>query len=138
MKELWLVLLLTCPAQVFGHTWQSDRKSKDCFKTAMTQSAMDVCANEEAERAEAKLDETYHQLLSLAKKDPNAVAKIRKAEAAWIAYRNAYIDAMYPATDKQAEYGTMFPMEVDLLGAQLARQQTKALDDVIKTYTQNE
>ena len=135
MKALGLVLLLTCTASAgFG---QTDQKSKDCFKTAMTQSAMDVCANEEAQRAGGQLDNTYQQLLTLAKKDPMAIAKIKKAEAIWISYRQAYIDAMYPATDKQG-YGTAFPMEVDLLEADLTRQQTKALQEIIRTYTDAE
>ncbi|MGH9734177.1 MAG: lysozyme inhibitor LprI family protein [Candidatus Acidiferrales bacterium] len=133
MKALWLILLLACTALTgFG---QANQKSTDCFKTAMIQSTMDECANEEAHRAEAQLDKTYQQLLTLANKDPMAIAKIKKAEAIWISYRQAYIDAMYPANDKQAEYGTMFPMEIDLLGAQLTRAHTKALQEIIKTYT---
>lgn len=133
MKGLWLVLLLSGTAStVFG---QADQKLKNCFKTAMTQYAMDACANEEAQRAEEQLNKTYQQLMTLAKKDPIAITKIEKAEAIWISYRNAYIDAMYPANDKQAEYGTMFPMEVDLLEAQLTNEQTKALQEIIKTYT---
>jgi uncharacterized protein YecT (DUF1311 family) len=47
-------------------------------------------------------------------------------------YRDAYIDAMYPAKDKQAEYGSMFPMEVDLLAAKLTRQQIGALQDILR------
>ena len=41
---------------------------------------------------------------------------------------------MYPAEDKQAEYGSIFPMEVELLGAKLTRQQTAALREILKQY----
>jgi uncharacterized protein YecT (DUF1311 family) len=48
-----------------------------------------------------------------------AVAKIKAAERAWITYRDAYMDATYPAKDKQAEYGPIYPMEANLLRAKL-------------------
>jgi len=74
----------------------------------------------------------YKLLLTKVSGDALATAKIRAAEKAWTAYRDAYIEAMYPAKDKQAEYGSIFPMEVDLLGAKLTRQQISALRDILR------
>ena len=48
--------------------------------------------------------------------------------------RDAYTEAMYPAKDKQSEYGTSFPMEVDLLSAKLSRQQINALHDLVEQH----
>ena len=106
-----------------------------CIQKAKTQAAMDACANGEAKRADAELKRVYSELLSRAKSNSDAVAKIRKAERAWIVYRDAYLDAMYPAKDKQAEYGSMFPMEADLLKARLTRQQIAALRTMLKQYS---
>ena len=53
---------------------------------------------------------------------PEAAAKIKTAQRAWIAYRDAYMGAMYPAKDKQAEYGSIYPMEADLLRAKLTQR----------------
>jgi len=39
---------------------------------------------------------------------------------------------MYPAKDKQAAYGSIFPMEVDLSYAKLTRDQISALRDILK------
>jgi len=48
--------------------------------------------------------------------------RFKAAERAWIAYRDAYMGAMYPAKDKQAEYGSIYPMEADLLRAKLTQR----------------
>jgi uncharacterized protein YecT (DUF1311 family) len=133
MKFIWLLCLITSNSCLcFG---QASEQYRACSQKAMTQTDMHICANEEATRVDAELNRVYRDLLSKAKKDPVALAKIRAAERAWIAYRDAYIDAMYPAKDKQAHYGSMFPMEVDLLGAKLTRQHIAALEEMLKQYS---
>jgi uncharacterized protein YecT (DUF1311 family) len=98
---------------------------------------MNVCANEEAGRVDTQLNEVYGKLLVHAASQTGAVEKIKAAERAWVAYRDAYIEAMYPAPDKQAEYGSMYTMEVNLLRARLTRQQVTALQDLLRQYTAN-
>lgn len=126
-----IVTTATC-SLVFGQN--SDELSR-CMCTAKTQLAMNVCAGEEAKRAEAQWNDVYQQLQSAAGKTPGAVEKIRAAEKAWVAYRDAYIEATYPANDKQAAYGSMFPMEVLLLQADFAQQHTNALREMLKHYS---
>jgi uncharacterized protein YecT (DUF1311 family) len=101
-----------------------------CIKNAMAQNEMHVCANEEAIRVDSELNRVYKLLLSKVRGNPLATAKIKAAQKAWIRYRDAYIQAMYPESDKQAKYGSIFPMEVDLLGAKLSWQQIEALKDI--------
>jgi uncharacterized protein YecT (DUF1311 family) len=100
-----------------------------CNNDAQTQVAMNACASDEAARADAQLNDIYGTLLQKAA-DTTAATKIRVAERAWIAYRDAYIDAMYPAENKQAEYGSVYPMEIALLRAKLTRIQIAALQDL--------
>jgi len=102
----------------------------ECSKNAMAQHEMHVCANEEAIRVDSELNRVYKLLLSKIRGNPLATAKIKAAQKAWIRYRDAYIQAMYPENDKQAKYGSIFPMEVDLLAAKLSRQQIEALKDI--------
>jgi uncharacterized protein YecT (DUF1311 family) len=96
---------------------------------------MNRCASEEAKRADDELNATYRTLLSKAAAQPEAVAKIKAAERAWVAYRDAYIDAMFPAKNKQAEYGSAYPMLVNLIRAKLTRQQIAALKDLLDQYS---
>ncbi len=45
---------------------------------------------------------------------------------------------MYPAADKQKEYGSIYPMEVDLLGAKLTREHIQAIKDLSKSGDEHE
>lgn len=108
-------------------TDDASQQYKACDKMAKTQFAMDVCASEELKRADTELDRVYGDVLSSSKSDPIASAKVVAAQKTWQAYRDAYIDALYPAKDKLANYGSIYPLEVDMLRASLARQQIEAL-----------
>jgi uncharacterized protein YecT (DUF1311 family) len=105
-----------------------------CNDKANTQVEMNACASEEARRADNDSDEIYRLLLSKAASQPEAVAKIKAAERAWVAYRDAYMDAMYPAENKPVEYGSIYPLEANLLRAKLTRQQAAALKELLKRY----
>jgi len=111
---------------------QDSAAYRACSKQAITQHAMNVCANEQAKRVTDELNKTYDLLLSKLRGNPVATTKIQAAHSSWVAYRDAYIDAMYPAKDKQTEYGSIFPMDVDLLTAKLNRQQIVALQEILR------
>jgi hypothetical protein len=48
------------------------------------------------------------------------------------------MDATYPAANKLAEYGSIYPMEADLLRATLTAHQATALGDLLQQYTGGE
>jgi uncharacterized protein YecT (DUF1311 family) len=130
MRYLVITFLLTSlPALA-----QDSARYRACNDKAKTQTEMNACANEEASRVDAQLNDVYRKLLTQAASQQGAVEKIKAAERAWIAYRDAFIDAMYPAKDKQAEYGTIYPMEADLLRAKLTERQVTALKELFQQY----
>ena len=108
-----------------------------CSNRAKTQLALDVCASNFDAKFETTLNLVYNKLLLAARANPITVRKIRNAERAWVAYRDDFVNATYPATDKQAAYGSIYPMEVDLLRAKLARCQISALTDLLGSYTRS-
>ena len=95
---------------------------------------MDYCADTEYRRADSEMNDVYQHLLSVADKAPRATAKIKAAEIAWIKYRDAYMEALYPAEDKQLAYGSIYPMEYAEFRTALTREHTKALRDLITQY----
>jgi uncharacterized protein YecT (DUF1311 family) len=111
---------------------QDSATYRACSQQANTQSEMNACASDEAKRADDELNKVYKLLLAKIRGNPVAAPKLRAAQRAWVAYRDAYIEAMFPAKDKPAEYGSMFPMEVNLLTAKLTRQQISALRDILR------
>ena len=124
MRRVAIILLV-----IFGpHSYGQDTATfKECVDKAQAQSELNKCASDEAARADTELDAAYKKLLAKIAGDSLAIAKVREAEKAWLRYRDAYIEAMYPAQDKQLAYGTEYPMDVNLLRAKLTREDLAAL-----------
>ena len=93
----------------------------------MTQSEMNRCAGADASEADAKLDHVYQRLLSKTKGDDNATKKLRAAQRAWVAFRHAQLQALFPAEDKQREYGSIYPMCYAQLAAAMTKERTAQL-----------
>jgi len=131
----WLVVAFLMTVISFACFAQDSAEYRACSDKANTQSEMTACASDEAARVDAKLKTTYRALLARVTSQPEALAKIKAAERAWIAYRDAYIEATYPAEDKAIEYGSIYPLDVNLLRAKLTRGQVAALEDMLLHYT---
>ena len=78
-------------------------------------SAITDLATEEAEMARL-LD----RLTSQAAGKPDAIATLDRVQAAWLAYRDAQVQAMWPFPAR-ASYGSAYPMCVDDVKAQLTK-----------------
>ena len=111
---------------------QNSPKFRACSEKATAQPELNACAADEAKRVDAELNRVYRELLAKNSDDPAAAEKIKKAQRAWVAYRDAYVEAMFPAEDKQAEYGSMYPMEVDQILATLTHRQVDALKELTR------
>jgi uncharacterized protein YecT (DUF1311 family) len=61
-------------------------------------------------KADAEMNSIYRKVLAENKKDRLFVQKMRAAQRAWVAFRDAHLESLYPATDKRAAYGSVHPM----------------------------
>lgn len=113
---------------------QNSAHYRACSQRARTQLQMNACGSEEAARADNRLNDLYNKLLTQAAGEKDAVEKIKAAENAWIGYRDAFIEAMYPAGDKTGEYGSIYPLQASLLRARLTRRQITALQELLQQY----
>ena len=114
---------------------QNPAEFEDCVdKSTQTQSEINNCARDEVTRADSELNAAYKRLLATIAGDSLAIAKLREAERAWLRYRDAYIEAVYPAKDKQLAYGSEYPMDVNLLRAKLTREHLVAIRYLITEY----
>jgi len=105
----------------------------DGDKNAKTQAELNECAGNDLKHADDELNATYQQLLKKAGNDAVALRKIKAAQRAWVLFRDAQIEAFYPAEDKQKEYGSVFPMCADLLLADLTKERTKMLKEMLNS-----
>ena len=76
---------------------------------AQTQSNMNQEACAQYKKADQALNATYAKVLKDYTRDPQFLAKLKQAQRAWIAFRDAHLEASFPKTDKQAEYGSAYP-----------------------------
>jgi uncharacterized protein YecT (DUF1311 family) len=128
-SRIFAVTLLFVPLLI--RQQQPPKTFADCDKTAHTQADLTECASTEYKTAEDELNSTYQQLLRKTAGDRVAVQQINSAQKAWVAFRDAQIAALYPAEDQQKEYGTVFPMGTNLALANLTRNRTRILRQML-------
>ena len=105
MQFSWaLVTLLLLPTQLSSSTPQT------CFETAKTQSELNECAENGMKAAKQELYAVYQQILRNKKDEKEFLVKLTKAQQAWLIFRDAELDAIFPKTDKPTEYGTVYHM----------------------------
>jgi len=97
----------------------------------MAQSEMNRCADLDARKADADLNHVYQELLSKLKSDENATKKLRAAQRAWVAFRDAHLQEVYPAQDKQREYGSMYPMCYAEIATAITKDRTAQLRRIL-------
>ena len=77
---------------------------------AQTQADLDQQSCGQFHKADASLNATYSKILKEYGKNAQFVSKLKAAQRAWLAFRDAELEARFPKPDKQAEYGTVYPM----------------------------
>ena len=126
---------MRCP----WHSWlllsasggaQESKESKACFDKANTQMDMNVCADDELKRADGDLNQAYQGLLAKLKADSVATQKLRAAQRAWLGFRDAHLEELFPGKDK-SQYGSVYPMASALASAEVTRERTRMLDAML-------
>lgn len=112
---------------------QSSAQFQTCNKSAKTQLALDTCASAELTLRNKQMQSVYSEILSRAAGQPSTLAKVKAMQQAWLAYAGAYLNAMYPASNKQAEYGSIYPMEAALARSALVQRHTVDLQGLLTT-----
>lgn len=102
-----------------------------CWKTATTQAEMNRCADLDARGTDADLNAVYKKLLWRLKGNDNATKKLRLAQRAWVAFRDAHLQELFPAQDKQREYGSIFPMCYAQAATAMTKERTAELRRIL-------
>ncbi len=63
---------------------------------AQTQAELNRAACVRLKNADAELNRLYQQILAAKAKEVDFVAALKKAEAAWIAFRDAHLTSIFP------------------------------------------
>jgi uncharacterized protein YecT (DUF1311 family) len=123
---LLIGLALTTPLSHAADSLQT------CLDTAITQDAMNACARRELEKADRELDRIYRELERRYKDDPAFIGRLRTAERAWVAFRNAQFAMKFPHGDELSYYGSVFPMCQGLYLQELTNDRVTMLKEWLK------
>lgn len=115
------VLVLVSPTLLAG------ADPKDCMETATTQLERNQCATKHLKAANDELNRVYQSILNRYKNDRQFLVKLRNAQQAWQKFRDAELEAKFPFEDKQARYGSLYPMCANLFLAQRTHERIKDL-----------
>ena len=64
-----------------------------------SQAEMNTDAARELLSAEAQMEELLRSLTTKAMGHPEAIAKLNRAQAAWVTYRDAHLDSLWPSAE---------------------------------------
>jgi uncharacterized protein YecT (DUF1311 family) len=81
-----------------------------CMDTAKTQMDLNTCADTSFKKADKELNELYKKILTEYADDPKFIAKFKASQRAWLKFRDAELDALFPHQDEDRYYGSVFPM----------------------------
>jgi uncharacterized protein YecT (DUF1311 family) len=95
-----------------------------------SQAALNRAAGDDLKVATAEMTRLLDRLRARATGRPDALAKLAKAQAAWEAYRDAQIDAEWPAADR-GQYGSAHPMCVTTVLTALTRARVAELQQML-------
>jgi uncharacterized protein YecT (DUF1311 family) len=103
-----------------------------CNSAAQTQGEMNDDACAKYKKADAEMSAVYRQVLDKYKSETLFIAKLRAAQRAWIAFRDAHLESLYPEPNKLQTYGSVNPMcRCDVL-AELTTERTNQLRKWLK------
>lgn len=121
-KSLFAALLLV--AALPG--WCDDAV-ESCFEKAETQPDINRCAEMDFRSADRELDQVYQAVLTKHGAQPGFIEKLKAAQRAWVKWRDAELEALYPEEDKAGAYGSGYAGCRDGLLAALSKSRTEQL-----------
>ncbi len=80
------------------------------YEPQVTQYDMNVESCSSYRAADEQMNATYKEILKKYNDEPIFLETLKKAQRAWLAFRDAEMVARYPEEDKQYHYGSVYPM----------------------------
>jgi len=95
---------------------------------------MNACAGDAFHAADRELNQVYQAVLRKQSQDLEFVAKLRESQRAWIAFRDAELNAAFACADQDPRrcWGSMYPMCYLGYKTALTRQRTAQLKQYLE------
>jgi uncharacterized protein YecT (DUF1311 family) len=110
-----------------------------CTNTTEVQSEFDSNENTQTQlnRTDIELNKVYQEIFHLYEDDKQFIEHLNLSQKAWLQYRNAQLQALYPARDKR-EYGSVYSTCYDSAKARLASARIEELRVWLKGIEEGE
>ena len=96
------------------------------FAGAQTQMQVNKEACDEYKKADAEMNAVYRRITRDYRQNPHFITALKKAQLAWIRYRDAHLESLFPRDAGQ--YGSINPMCRCMNLAEITKERTHALD----------
>jgi uncharacterized protein YecT (DUF1311 family) len=94
---------------------------------AQSQAKLNDEACSEFQKADEEMNSIYKQILIQYKDDSIFIEKLKVAQRAWLLFRDAHLESLYPEEDKLLYYGSVYSMCRCIALAGLTRKRTEEL-----------
>ncbi|HEV7608647.1 MAG TPA: lysozyme inhibitor LprI family protein [Steroidobacteraceae bacterium] len=93
-----------------------------------------ICAYEDFMAADRALNQTYQALLRKEGADAHYVAKLRLAQKAWIAFRDAELEATFACAEEGARacWGSIYPLAYNVFKTRLTDERRMRLAEILE------
>jgi uncharacterized protein YecT (DUF1311 family) len=125
------VILLSVIALASTASWADDGiKCNDDGN----QLELNACARDDFTKADGELNQAYQLLLKKEANDKLFISKLRLAQKAWLSFRDADLEARFACAENNVRvcWGSMYPMSLLSRKAELTRERTKHLQQILK------
>jgi uncharacterized protein YecT (DUF1311 family) len=122
MKIKAILIALGCLAAASSYA-----QNKTCGDSANDQSELNACASTGLQKEDDELNRVYKKILANFANDHIFINKLKVAQRAWIAFRDAQLEALYPPSADKSEYGSAASMCILNEKARLTAERTKQL-----------
>lgn len=136
MRKVTVATIIICCSifalSVIGQQRRQKKRQKDPCANAMTQMDLNRCYCTEYTKADEELNRVYQQVLERNKDEQKLIEKLKAAQRAWVSFRDAHMESLYPETDNpQAAYGSVYRMCYCMAQTELTVERTRQLKSML-------
>ncbi|WP_304898417.1 lysozyme inhibitor LprI family protein [Methylicorpusculum sp.] len=121
--NLAVITILLLPA----YSAMSSDAVQSCNDGAQTQLDINHCGSLDFQSADKELNAVYKAVLEQHKTNIKFLEKLKAAQRAWLKWRDAEMEAVYPEKDAPSYYGSSFPACRNTQLSNLTQERTKQL-----------
>lgn len=81
---------------------------ENCLEKANTQLEINLCDSDELSLADKELNQIYQAVLKKHESNKKFIEKLKNSQRAWLKWRDAEMEAIFPEKDQPGYYGSSF------------------------------